>query len=390
MSIRCKFDGGKIYNLCNRGSWHGRCYGGGLRMNKVITIGLPHLRWRGPNYGPKWSPVVWEKSTSTRAGFYFDRFYERREKSLASCRKYKSKPDTQLQRWKRKLSSVRTSGAKKARRSYGPEATDVAPDIPPSELDSLKEDYVKTNINLPLEERKSITQETLQQSQSELWHTERKKRLTASNFRLIIRRNPSLPVSKLVKTLLYSKFKGNQHTKNGLLQERTSAEEYKLRKAEESINVTVEQSGLVIDDDNPFLTASPDGIVNEGGECGLLEIKNLLHSKPINLFEAAEKTSNFCLKIVNGSLQLKENHNYYYQCQGLLNICKYDWIDFIVRTLNPYQLFVQRIRRDENLWNGTMLPKLKAFYMSALLPELVSPREGKVPGIREPGAWVRY
>ena len=25
MSVRCKFDDGKMYNRCNRGSWHGRC-----------------------------------------------------------------------------------------------------------------------------------------------------------------------------------------------------------------------------------------------------------------------------------------------------------------------------------------------------------------------------
>ena len=35
-----------------------------------------------------------------------------------------------------------------------------------------------------------------------------------------------------------------------------------------------------------------------------------------------------------------------------------------------------------------MLPKLQAFYMQGLLPELACPREGKSPGIREPGIWV--
>jgi hypothetical protein len=35
-----------------------------------------------------------------------------------------------------------------------------------------------------------------------------------------------------------------------------------------------------------------------------------------------------------------------------------------------------------------MLPKLQAFYFKALLPELASPRDGKCPGIREPGLWV--
>ncbi|CAG2223247.1 unnamed protein product [Mytilus edulis] len=34
-----------------------------------------------------------------------------------------------------------------------------------------------------------------------------------------------------------------------------------------------------------------------------------------------------------------------------------------------------------------MLPKLQSFYNKAILPELASPREGKSPGIREPGMW---
>ena len=92
--------------------------------------------------------MVLEKSTTTKTCFYFDISYERREKSLASCRKYKTKPATHLKRWKRnsKLSSMRTSGAKKARKSDGPEATGEAPCISPAELDSIKEHYMNTFI----------------------------------------------------------------------------------------------------------------------------------------------------------------------------------------------------------------------------------------------------
>uniref|UniRef100_A0A8W8IIT7 Uncharacterized protein n=1 Tax=Magallana gigas TaxID=29159 RepID=A0A8W8IIT7_MAGGI len=101
---------------------------------------------------------------------------------------------------------------------------------------------------------------------------------------------------------------------------------------------------------------------------------------------AADKIRSFCLQYRNGKLSLKENHDYYYQCQGLMNICGTEWIDFVVCTLNPYHLFIERIYRNEDLWN-IMLPKLKDFYHTSLLPELASPREGKSPGIREPGVW---
>ena len=44
MHIRCKFDVGKMHNLCNRGSWHAWCYGRALRMNC------------GPNWWPAAQP----------------------------------------------------------------------------------------------------------------------------------------------------------------------------------------------------------------------------------------------------------------------------------------------------------------------------------------------
>ncbi|KAJ8320069.1 hypothetical protein KUTeg_001656 [Tegillarca granosa] len=65
MSIRAKFDGGKLYNRCNRGSWHSRCYGGSLHMN----LGA-------------WSTVVWEKCTSSVPGKYFQKIYQNRERAL--------------------------------------------------------------------------------------------------------------------------------------------------------------------------------------------------------------------------------------------------------------------------------------------------------------------
>jgi len=61
----------------------------------------------------------------------------------------------------------------------------------------------------------------------------------------------------------------------------------------------------------------------------------------------------------------------------------------VVRTLNPHQIFIERIHRDNGFWDNSMLPKLESFYNKVLLPELASPREGQSPGIREPGIWVR-
>ena len=49
MSLRCKFDGGKLVNRCQCGSWHARSYGAALRKNM----------------GMSWAPTVWEQVTQS-------------------------------------------------------------------------------------------------------------------------------------------------------------------------------------------------------------------------------------------------------------------------------------------------------------------------------------
>ncbi|VDI15012.1 Hypothetical predicted protein [Mytilus galloprovincialis] len=213
----------------------------------------------------------------------------------ANSTRYKSKPSVHQLRWKKKFSSLKTSTTRKATRAYGPEATDVVEDVSATVLQKLQDNFLQTHINLSAQQCKNITTSTFHQSQSGLWHSERKKRITASNFGSIVKRNPSLPIAKFVRTILYSSFSGNRHTRNGINQEDTTIEDYKLKKAEENENVSVERSGLVIHHTDKYLAASPDGIVTiSTGETGIIKIKDLLHSKPLNLWQASENKT-FCL-----------------------------------------------------------------------------------------------
>ncbi|KAJ8320072.1 hypothetical protein KUTeg_001659 [Tegillarca granosa] len=87
--------------------------------------------------------------------------------------------------------------------------------------------------------------------------------------------------------MLYSTLRGNQHTRRGIQEEAMTIREYKLLKNSEGITVNVEPIVLIISPDNKHLAAFPDGkVVQSDGDVGLIEIKNLLHSKPINLTEA--------------------------------------------------------------------------------------------------------
>ena len=87
--------------------------------------------------------------------------------------------------------------------------------------------------------------------------------------------------------------------------------------------------------------------------------------------EATQK-STFCLEQIknSSSFRLKACHDYYYQIQTQLYCTGRQWCDFVVRT--DKDLHIERIYRDES-WLDTNLQKVKNFYFSAVLPELVCP-----------------
>jgi hypothetical protein len=113
-----------------------------------------------------------------------------------------SKPSVQQLRWKNKISIQKTSTTRKTRPAYGPEAVKVTDDISTDDINKLEEEFMEKHINLSAQKCDNITKNTIQQSQSGLWHSERKKRITASNFGFIVRRNPPLPIEFFFRNML--------------------------------------------------------------------------------------------------------------------------------------------------------------------------------------------
>ncbi len=378
MSIRCKFDGGKKINRCHRKSWYDRCYGAGLRRN----------------IGPEWSAVVWEMSTGRPASLPLWKHGRLQAKSLEMSKKSKAKPSVKQHARERKLRQQGQSTSKAARKAYGVEVEELVAesDISKSELESKCDTFYEKNVKVTAKDVSLIEKRTRLQSACGVWRKEKAPRLTSSNFGQVLRRNPKIAVTTLVRQLAYPKFKGNSYTNHGLNEEPATKMDYEALKSKETgKNVIVKQCGLYICEENPFLGSSPDGIVTEDGKpVGLIEMKNVLKNKTITFEkQAVKKKSTFCLKLDdNGKLYLNTKHEYFYQIHGQMNICNFEWVDFVVRSLNPYQIYIQRVYRDQAFWNDTMPPKLKAFYFKAMLPELAAPRNGKLPGIREPGIWV--
>ena len=220
-----------------------------------------------------------------------------------------------------------------------------------------------------------------------LWMTERRKRITASNIGTIAKRRTTTKVAALVKTLLYSKFRGNVATAYGHEQESATRTAYLHAKAH-ATGITVHDSGLTIHPVNKWLAASPDGLVNDPTHpdpLSIVEYKNPYKFRNTSLIEAATEAKDFCLAYRNGSLNLKKTHHYYYQVQATMFCTQRKWCDIVVRTSTD--IHIERLNWDSAFWYAVM-PKIRDFYFNAILPELAVPNVHK-GGIREPSSWIK-
>jgi len=70
-----------------------------------------------------------------------------------------------------------------------------------------------------------------------------------------------------------------------------------------------------------------------------------------------------------GSLQLSRDHDYYYQVQGQLGVCKPNYCDFVCWTTKG--IHVEWIVED-TLFFKALLPKLENFFVKYIFPEVLS------------------
>lgn len=355
MSLVAKFTGGKRVNYTKTGSY----------QRRVLGATQVHSR------GQSWHLSPWKKLSGKSPGEFFKKNLTRRIAMTTLNSKYK----------KQKKIRFKVSGGDKSTVNhdfdYGPDAAG---------LDMTKEDF-KFNVNKKLEELKkhSFSTETIEQLQKNtigqhdnvVWHEAKKNRLTASNFGTVICRKSTTSCHNLVKTLLYSKNIISKHIEFGRQNEKVV-----IRQFENQYNKTVRPCGLFVDEQYPFLGASPDGLVDDDK---IIEVKCTPSIGQKTLEDAAlDKKLQFCLELTEtGQLKLKENHKYYWQIQGQLNITKKIECIFILFSMGN-NLYVQNINRDEYLWTNKMLPKLINFYMDCMLPEIIDPRVPRGLRIRDP------
>ena len=79
-----------------------------------------------------------------------------------------------------------------------------------------------------------------------------------------------------------------------------------------------------------------------------------------SIAEASTESSSFCLRNSNGSLQVKTNHQYFYQVQTQLFVTRLQWCDFVLWASNE-DVFVERILYDQQFIERA-ISKARALY----------------------------
>ena len=189
MNIRCKFDGGKVINRSQSGSWDFRCMGAGLQQN----------------LGHEWGPGAFSEMTDSAINPVYQNASRVLAKKTAKDRKRKATTKAKERRRKSKYS--KKDDSVQARKAYSrhdgatvPE--EVTEDVLPEILEELKQSYYDRKVQVTKEKSTDIACKTAEQG-SELWKQERMKRLTASVVGGVCKMRATTSKAKKVENLLY-------------------------------------------------------------------------------------------------------------------------------------------------------------------------------------------
>ena len=343
-SIIAKFIGGKRINYCLKKSYQARCNAAVVSHNTRMPFYSLHkslfLR----------SPGIYCKLSEQRRDL-------RRQRSAIRRKDFRPK----------RLFNNKIINDK----SYGQNAE--KPDIEP-ELYASKRETFLLNLKISNEEKLEIMKKTTLQNACPVWREERRKRLTASNFGVICNKLPHTKCDTIVKKILYSNF-DNASLRYGRIHEKDAIDHLK------SIDVNVNECGLIIDEELPFLAATPDGLI---GDDGIVEIKCPSSASDLTPEEAIiqRKVKFWLINKQTNEINLNKKHIYFYQVQGQLHISKRNYCIFVLWT--PKGIKIEKIERDDAFWDNNMKEKLIKFYYDCLLPELIDPRYPRSLPIRNP------
>ena len=142
-------------------------------------------------------------------------------------------------------------------------------------------------------------------------------------------------------------------------------EQKALSKLEKITKVNVEECGLIIREDMPFLAATPDGL------CGdkVVEVKcpykgrNEKICKNLKFFPYLDQDE-------NGNLILRKSHVYYAQVQGELFISRKKEAIFVIYTFVDFVTI--DVQMDDHYCKNILVPRLRRFFTKYYRPYVAS------------------
>ena len=157
-----------------------------------------------------------------------------------------------------------------------------------------------------------IEKNTREQSSSDKWFEERHKRLTSSNFGAVVKRRETISPKSLLNKIQNQSIhaKCPEPCQWGKDKEEKAIIEYCKFKNNEGLGISVcSKCGFVVNNEFPWLGASPDLLVHDPMEqkCfGIGEVKCPFSKKDVCV-EEASKDKKFFLGIVNGKSNKKKH-----------------------------------------------------------------------------------
>ena len=164
------------------------------------------------------------------------------------------------------------------------------------------------HVHIGATELKDLETHTRLQADCELWHQERKLRITASMMKEVCHRKDSTDckaflLKKLVPKTIHTAaiHYGNQHEQDAV----TAYKNFHLKHYGTEVNV--ESCGLFVSPSEPWLAASPDGIVTNPLNSttqhrGCLEVKCPILCKQKSITDVSRNNSTFCIVENNGKI----------------------------------------------------------------------------------------
>lgn len=232
------------------------------------------------------------------------------------------------------------------------------------------------NINWRFSEEDCRLVETLTKDQAAdvLWFKMRYGRITASCFAKAVKTRVEQPSVSLIKQICgQNKCQDLPSMLHGKINERNAIKAaIKLFEDEGHTNFRFERSGLVIRPEFPYFGGSPDQLFYCDC-CKLVVVEAKCPFKCIKLSEEEGITSlltrrtPYIVRMEDGSLVMNPKHEYYYQIQMQIFLCKASYGIFVIWA--PKFCIRLKIEPNVSFWK-VMSQKAGLFFENVIAPEI--------------------